>query len=91
MRGRQGALRHGLQRAGFAERLGAPVEGTHPQSLSGNIMRDCIAFAPASKAHQKSGPFPSPELPGLTGRTTLSRLPPSPPPRPWDSLNDTSV
>jgi len=28
--------------------------------------------SPASKAHQKSGPFPPPELPGLTGRTTLS-------------------
>ncbi len=28
--------------------------------------------SPSSKAHQKSGPFPPPELPGLSGTTTLS-------------------
>jgi hypothetical protein len=28
--------------------------------------------SPSSKAHQKSGPFPLPELPGFNGRMTLS-------------------
>ena len=35
--------------------------------------------SPSLKAHQKSGPFPPPELPGLNGTMTLSRHPPEPP------------
>src|ERR1035437_2822370 len=31
--------------------------------------------SPTSKAHQKSGSFPPPALPGLNGRTTLSDTP----------------
>ena len=36
--------------------------------------------SPSSKAHQKSGSFPPPALPGFNGHTTLSELPPMPPP-----------
>ena len=35
---------------------------------------------PSSKAHQKSGSFPPPALPGFNGRMTLSELPSVPPP-----------
>ena len=36
--------------------------------------------SPSSKAHQKSGPFAPPALPGLDAHTTLSELPPWSPP-----------
>src|SRR5262252_7043995 len=36
------------------------------------IANRLLLSSPSSKAHQKSGPFPPPELPGFIGRTSLS-------------------
>src|SRR5215471_11068362 len=47
------------------------------------IANRLLLSSPSSKACQKSGPFPPPELPGFIGRTSLFRLPISPPPKWW--------
>src|SRR5262249_58271358 len=36
------------------------------------IANRLLLSSPSSKAYQKSGPFPPPELPGFIGRTSLS-------------------
>jgi hypothetical protein len=54
-------------------RLAIELSPTTPD-LIGRVWahRQSPASSSSSKARQKSGPFPPPELPGLTGRTTLS-------------------
>jgi len=56
----------------FSEGSGASqvLPGSSPITLT----------SPSSKAHQKSGPFPPPALPGFNGLMTLSDSRPAPPP-----------